>query len=224
MIIVLGDTAWKPSLCGLVANAVMEERGGMVCVWGEDAEGRLKGSCRSDGARSVVSVFTEAKDSLIEFGGHHASGGFSVSREAVHTLPEALKSAAARVDANVSPEERSHDAEILIADVSPALMSELEQLAPFGIGNPKPVFRVREARITFARQFGKDMNHTEVTLVCIRSGVSRRAFQFFRTPTDFTLPPSPGSAADVLATIERDTFRGRGALALRLKDILSPRA
>ena len=222
-ITVLGDTAWKPSLCGLVANAVMEERGGMVCVWGEDAEGNLKGSCRSDGARSVVEVFTCAKEELIEFGGHHASGGFSVSRKAIHTLPEALKAAAAAIEPRVATEAPAHDAEILVADVSPTLMQELDQLAPFGIGNPKPIFRVREARITFARQFGKEMNHTEVTLVCSRSGVSRRGFQFFKIPTDFSLPPSPGSAADVLATIERDTFRGRGALALRLHDILTPR-
>ena len=222
-VIVLGDTTWKPSLCGLVANALMGDRGGMVCVWGEDAEGRLKGSCRSDGTRSVVAVFTEAQEHLIEFGGHHASGGFSVSRDAVHSLPEALSEAAKRVGRETGVEVLPHDADILAGDVSPSFMQELERLAPFGIGNPKPVFRVREARITFARQFGKDMNHTEVTLVCTRSGVSRRGFQFFRTPTDFSLPPSPGSLADVLATIERDTFRGAGALALRLHDILTPR-
>lgn len=222
-VIVLGDISWKPSLCGLVANALMEERRGMVCIWGEDAEGRLKGSCRSDGARSVVEVFTSAKTSLIEFGGHHASGGFSVSREAVHTLPDVLRAVAEGIGSRAETGTPSHDAEILVSDVSPALMRELERLAPFGTGNPKPVFRVCEARITFARQFGKEMNHTEVTLLCARSGVSRRAFQFFKTPTDFTFPPSPGSAADVLATIERDTFRGPGALALRLQDILSPR-
>lgn len=220
---VLGDTAWKPSLCGLVANALMEERGGMVCVWGEDAEGRIKGSCRSDGARSVVEVCAQTKDVFIEFGGHHASGGFSVSRESVHTLGEALTAAAVAIAPKMVSESAEHDAEILVADVSTSLMKDLEQLAPFGMGNPKPLFRVRETRVTFARQFGKNMNHTEVTLVCPRSGASRRAFQFFKTPTDFSQPPSPGISVDVLATIERDTFRGQGALALRLRDILSSR-
>lgn len=222
---VLGDTAWKPSLCGLVANALMEERGGMVCVWGEDALGRLKGSCRSNGTYSVVEVFNEAKEHLIEFGGHHASGGFSVSRDALHTLPEVLFNAATSCASQTCTSATPNDeyVDILLGEVSPIFLQELERLAPFGIGNPKPVFRVRETRITFARQFGKEMNHTEVTLVCPRSGVSRRGFQFFKTPTDFSLPPSPGASADVLATIERDTFRGAGALALRLHDILTPR-
>ncbi len=225
LVTVLGDTTWKPSLCGLVANAVMEERGGMVCVWGEDALGRLKGSCRSDGAHSVVEVFTNAKEHLIEFGGHHASGGFSVSRESIHTLPEMLAEAATSCasEARTNAPNESDYIDILLREVSPDFLRELERLAPFGIGNPKPVFRVRETRITFARQFGKDMNHTEVTLVCTQSGVSRRAFQFFKTPTDFSLLPSPGLSADILATIERDVFRGQGALALRLQDILTPR-
>jgi hypothetical protein len=97
-------------------------------------------------------------------------------------------------------------------------------MAPFGVGNPKPVFRVRNARITFARQFGKDMNHTEVTVVCPESGIQHRAFQFFKTPLDFSLAPSPGTVADVLATLERDAFRGPDALALRLVDIVAPRS
>ena len=168
-------------------------------------------------------MFAKAGDALIEFGGHHASGGFSVSREAVHTLPERLTEAAAELEAR--PKARSHDAdaELLLREVSTTLLNDLSRLAPFGMGNPKPLFRVRSARITFARQFGKEMNHTEVTLVCPESGMQQRAFQYFRTPMDFTVAPSPGTLVDMLATIERDTFRGPERLALRVVDILSPR-
>jgi single-stranded-DNA-specific exonuclease len=76
-VVVLGDVTWKPALLGLVANSIMEERGGVVCIWGANVNGDLKGSARSDGSLSVVDLFTAAKDSFIEFGGHHASGGFS---------------------------------------------------------------------------------------------------------------------------------------------------
>lgn len=223
-VVVLGDAAWKPALLGLVANSIMEDRGGIVVAWGRDANGTLKGSARSDGSISVVELFSKAGNALIEFGGHHASGGFSVSHEAVHTLQETLSRAAAEMD--VAPEEKisDPDAELLLKEVSFALLTDLSRLAPFGIGNPKPVFRVRNTRITFARQFGKDMNHTEVKLVCSESGVQYRGFQFFRTPMDFSLAPSPGTIADILGTLERDTFRGPDALALRIADIVLPRA
>ena len=89
-VVVLGNPEWKPALLGLAANSVVEERGGVVCLWGRDALGRLKGSCRSDGSFSVVELFSNAKDAVEEFGGHARSGGFSVSHERVHGLPEAL--------------------------------------------------------------------------------------------------------------------------------------
>ncbi|MBI5456711.1 single-stranded-DNA-specific exonuclease RecJ [Candidatus Kaiserbacteria bacterium] len=221
-VIVLGDTAWKPALMGLAANSIMGERGGVVCMWGRDANGRLKGSCRSDGSLSVVELFTRASVSFEEFGGHHASGGFSVSHESVHTLHESLSRAAGDLPPANDIEKRDPDAELSLSRVTNVLLKELSQMAPFGIGNPKPLFRVRNTRITFARQFGKDMNHTEVTLVCPDSGAQCRGFQFFKTPMDFTVAPSPDTLVDVLATVERDTFRGPDRLALRLSDIVAP--
>src|SRR3989338_4957707 len=80
-VVVLGNPEWKPALLGLAANSLMNDRGGVVCLWGRDANGKLKGSCRSDGAVSVVDLFVNAGDALEEYGGHAASGGFSVSHE-----------------------------------------------------------------------------------------------------------------------------------------------
>src|SRR5207302_566145 len=47
-VVVLGNPEWKPALLGLAANSIMGERGGVVCLWGRDSNGNLKGSCRSD--------------------------------------------------------------------------------------------------------------------------------------------------------------------------------
>ena len=69
----------------------MSDRGGVVCLWGRDAQGRIKGSCRSDGDVSLVELFANAGDIFEESGGHIASGGFTVSHEKVHGLPEALR-------------------------------------------------------------------------------------------------------------------------------------
>ncbi|OHB18883.1 MAG: single-stranded-DNA-specific exonuclease RecJ [Parcubacteria group bacterium RIFCSPHIGHO2_01_FULL_56_18] len=224
-IVVLGDGDWKPALMGLAANSIMEDRGGIVVMWGKDANGKLKGSARSDGSISVVELFGAAKDSLEEFGGHHASGGFSVSHEAVHTLQENLARAAEVLSGERKEKEaREPDAEIGLAQVSTTLLRDFSRLAPFGMGNPKPLFRVRRTRITFARRFGKEMNHTEVMLICSETGARQRAFQFFRAPSDFTVIPEADTAADLLVTLEKDSFRGENALALRIADIVLPRS
>lgn len=223
-VVVLGDPEWKPSLCGLAANSLMEARGGVVVIWGRDANGRLKGSARSDGTVSVVELFSAAGDALEEFGGHHASGGFSVSHAAVHALQERLADAFSSLPAAPAREEKMPDAEIRLSQVSTTLLQNLSRLAPFGIGNAKPLFRVRRTVITSARRFGKEMNHTEVMLVCSETGAQCRAFQFFRAPSDFTLEPLADRSADLLATVEKDTFRGPDRLALRIADILLPRS
>jgi single-stranded-DNA-specific exonuclease len=71
----VGDPSWKPALLGLAANSVLSGRKGMVCLWGRDASGVIKGSCRSDGTVNVVSVF-QATPVLLEAGGHACAGGF----------------------------------------------------------------------------------------------------------------------------------------------------
>lgn len=217
---VLGDPEWKPALLGLAANSLMEERGGVVCLWGRDATGRLKGSCRSDGSISVVELFSKSGVALDEYGGHAASGGFSVSAETVHTLQESLARAAEDCTSFAPKESGEPDARIALREVAWPLFDQLSQLAPFGAGNAKPLLRLT-ARIAGIKRFGKEKNHIELSLVCSETGFSCRAFQFFKAPEDFSRIPVAGEDVALLATLERDAFRGPARVALRVQDVLS---
>lgn len=222
---VLGDSAWKPALLGLAANSLMQERGGVVCLWGRDAAGNLKGSCRSDGSISLVDLFGNVGDALSQYGGHAQAGGFTVSSEAVHTLPETLAASYAVVSAMregeaVSIVETAFDAALPLSSISHATLKDVSVLAPFGIGNPKPIFHVSDTRIAQVRRFGKEKNHLELILECRSSGRTLRAFDFFKEPEHFTLAPSPGRDVRIFGTLERDSFRGADAIALRIVDVL----
>lgn len=216
-VVVLGDTEWKPALLGLAANSIMSDRGGLVCLWGRDGNGKLKGSCRSDGSVSLIDVFTHARESFEEFGGHAASGGFTLAENSVHTLHESLSAAMDALASDRIERDSSHDALIVLEEVSTTLLTDISRLAPFGIGNKKPVFLVKGARTVSFKRFGKEKNHVEVQLESA-AGKRARAFDFFRSPEDFTHVLAEGVSAQLLATIERDTFRG--GLALRLVDVL----
>jgi single-stranded-DNA-specific exonuclease len=218
---VLGDPDWKPSLCGLAANSIMGERGGVVLIWGRDAMGKLKGSARSDGSISVVELFSKTSGVFEEYGGHHASGGFTVANEAVHTLPDVLRDIAAQLEAPKLEESVSADAILALREVSTVLLRDIAQLAPFGMGKSKPVFRIPRVRIVSVRRFGKEGNHTELSIITPDAYGPQRAFQFFKSPEHFSLKPVPDMEADILATLERDTFRGPDKLALRIVDILA---
>lgn len=217
-VVVLGDPEWKPALLGLAANSILADRSGVVCLWGRDANGKLKGSCRSDGSVSVVELFGAAKENFEEFGGHHASGGFTLVSERVHTLQEDLARSLSSLPEGTERPAVEADALITLREVSPALLRELSQLAPFGIGNAKPIFLIRNACAVSIKAFGKEKNHVEVHFACTETQVKVRAFDFFRATDNFTHLPEAGQPASLLATLERDTFRG--GLALRLKDVL----
>lgn len=217
-VVVLGDTSWKPSLLGLAANSIMQERGGLVCLWGRDANGKLKGSCRSDGSVSLTEIFANGKDLFEESGGHAFSGGFSVSHEVVHTLPERLAQLCATLEEKEIERARTADLSLTLPEISSYLFSEVSRLAPFGTGNPKPLFLVSSTVVSSVKRFGKDNNHVEVNVQCSNTGISMRAFEFFKSPEDFSCVPKAGERARVLASVERDTFRG--GLALRISDIL----
>src|SRR3989338_2575168 len=218
-VVVLGDPDWKPALLGLAANSIMGDRGGIVCMWGRDANGRIKGSCRSDGAMRVVELFTEASEVFEEYGGHAAAGGFSVSAEKDHTLQEALTKAALNLkEKGVTDTSGEHDALVTLREVALPLFRDIQTLSPFGVGNPKPVFCIRNVRVRSPKAFGKEKNHIELNLVCMDTGTEARAFDFFRRAEDFSYLPAAESETRILATIERDTYRG--GLALRLVDVL----
>ncbi len=217
-VVVLGNPEWKPALLGLAANSIMNDRGGVVCLWGRDGNGAIKGSCRSDGSLSVVELFTAAKDSFEEFGGHAASGGFSVVPDKVHTLHEDMARAAKTLPAATAKVPVPHDMTLTLSQVTWPLFRDMARLAPFGMGNPKPTIRISCAKVASLKRFGKEQNHVEVTLACTETGLEQRAYDFFRGPDDFSEAPAVGAETTALVTIERDTFRG--GLALRLLDIL----
>jgi single-stranded-DNA-specific exonuclease len=220
VVVVVGDPKWKPALLGLAANSIMNERGGVVCLWGRDANGNLKGSCRSDGSVAIPDLFLQAGDVFSESGGHEKSGGFSVSPGRAHELQAVLANAAMSLTHSVDTPNRESDASVLIGEISNELYADLTRLSPFGIENPKPLLRIGKCIITDVRRFGKEGAHTELRLECRVSGKSMRAFEFFKAPDNFTYPATRGIEAEVLATLERDSFRG--GLALRLVDIVAP--
>src|SRR5581483_5168433 len=115
--------------------------------------------------------------------------------------------------------DRAHDLTITLPEISWTLYKEVSRLAPFGAENPKPIFLLSNIAIASVKKFGKEQNHVEVTLSS-EWGQRVRAFDFFKTPESFSHTPESGKSAHVMATLERDSFRGPAKLALRIIDIL----
>ncbi|MCF7815948.1 MAG: single-stranded-DNA-specific exonuclease RecJ [Candidatus Pacebacteria bacterium] len=218
-IIVMGSPEWRPSLVGLVASTLAEEFGRPAFLWGRDGKGIIKGSCRSGDVGSVVRLMEEGKKAFLTFGGHHASGGFSVSHESIHTLAETLNAAKEALNTKevaVSEDVRI-DMQITFSDITNDLLRALDVLGPFGIGNPKPLFEIRDVIPDEVITFGKTQNHTKLRFKTDRGRFD--AICFFKLPNEFSILPEEGKKLTLLAHIERSFFMGRLETRLRIIDV-----
>jgi len=209
-IVVMGSTDWRPGVLGLVANKLMETDNVPVFLWGRHGETDLKGSCRSDGTVHVVEMMRAASGVLAGFGGHEMAGGFSLKEERAHELAAALEAAYRQTRREVGEETVFIDLELSLADADRALR-EISQLAPFGVGNPKPLFAFRGALISQLKTFGKHHEHLELML----SDGSRRlsAIAFFSAPEAFQKAPQEGIQCDVIGHLEAG-WNGRARVRL----------
>ncbi len=219
-VIVLGHPEWEPGLLGLAANNLMEEFNRPVFVWGRDTDGKIKGSCRSDGTVSLVELMTRAREGVfLQFGGHAEAGGFTVSSEGIHTLEKELSEVYRAMEKKIKAESVAVDDELLLDDVNWNTYKEVEAFAPFGVENPKPVFLFKNSEIIAVKKFGKQKEHLELEFRNSR-GNKIPAIGFFVGEKDFPkVLLGAGEKVNLVATLEKSVFRNYPELRLRIVDI-----
>jgi single-stranded-DNA-specific exonuclease len=224
-VIVLGNPAWRPALLGLVANSLVEDHGKPVFLWGREEGKDIKGSCRSDGSIHLVKLMERVQPLFKEFGGHTMSGGFSVHSEKIHVLEDELVGAYAAIQASADGEtekdndEEAIDARLTLDDINQKTYDVVNSLAPFGIGNPKPIFMFENIVVDGMKQFGKGSDHIELSFLNSQ-GRKVRAIGFFKQPEDFSYKPLLDRPINLIAHLEKSYFMNRPELRLRIVDIV----
>ncbi len=219
-VIALGDPDWGPALLGLVAGTIADEDARPVFLWGREGGDRFKGSVRSGPHVHALELMRATLDTFVEFGGHAASGGFTVRDDAIFFLEERLTSALAKLqETRTTPEDLTSLADAALApeEVTSAFLKKIQRLAPFGMENQKPLFLLRDVTIRAVTRFGKSEEHRKVTLV-VGEKDSLDAVTFFAKGTVARAVDalSPGDTANLLAHVERDTFSRGQPVRLRL--------
>lgn len=220
-VIVIGNPSWRVGVLGLVASKIAEEYKKPTFVWGSEGSDVIRGSCRVWGNVNLVEVMAKLPDnSLLNFGGHVSAGGFSVSHEEIHFLEDRLLTVFDGIT-NTKENIVNHniDATITLDDVTTENYNIIERLAPYGMGNPKPMFLFTDAPINEIKEFGKEKNHLELIFLNSR-GRPVKAIAFFKTRDSFGRSLTVGEKIQLTATFEKSTFAGRTELRLRIVDII----
>ncbi len=219
-VIVIGHPAWNLGILGLVATKITEEYGKPSFVWGVEEGGLVKGSCRGCGEADVVKLMESISTTFIQFGGHSMAGGFSLKHEEVHFLEERLLGASALTPKAVKiSAEVFTECSLTLSQVTKENYDLISKCAPFGTGNPKPIFKFENIVLQDIRTFGKGKDHIELSFKD-EKGRTIKAIQFFKVPEDFTVSLVPGKTITLLASFDYSVYRGRTELRLRIVDIL----
>jgi single-stranded-DNA-specific exonuclease len=218
-VLVFGSPDWRPSLVGLAANKLAGEYNRPVFIWGKDGNGVYKGSCRSGGGASVVTLMQTVPEVFLEYGGHHVAGGFAVKDEAIFTFGENLNTAMKELgNSAIVAEPTVIDAHLGLDEVNPFLIGQLNQLAPFGMGNKKPLFAFVDVSASSVEVFGKTKEHTKIIFATENGQLE--AIAFFQLPEEFTKTPQVDVPHTLVGHVEQSFFMGRPQIRVRIIDIL----
>ncbi len=138
--IVLHNGDWHPGVIGIVASRLVEKyyRPSVLLT---TIDGIAKGSARSINGFNIYEALQKCDDLLLHFGGHRAAAGLALEIDKVEEFRarfnEVLKSSITSEDLS---EEISIDSKIRFSEITPKFLRILDQFAPFGPGNLRPVF------------------------------------------------------------------------------------
>lgn len=212
-VIVEGGDNWHRGVVGIVASRLLEEFGVpalVISIEGEEA----KGSARAPHGVDLFRCLSECAEVLSHYGGHPRAGGFSLKAADVSRFRELMGEAVARQTGQEPEGQQTVDASVRLSELSLDLLRELEQLAPFGEGNPEPLFLVEQARLSGVEY----LKGLHARLQIMQDGFRYKAIQFGRGDRPASVPEG-AETVNLLIHPERDTWRGEERLNLRVRQV-----
>lgn len=203
-------------IVGLVAGRLREMfwKPFVVCAHKGD---ELVGSCRSVPGFHIKNALDAVEEELLRHGGHEQAAGFSLE-------PERFDAFAGKLREGVGEElgEELLVPRLEVDEYLPQealgweLLEEVEQLAPFGAGNPAPVFVLEGCGIRDVRVMGAGGKHVRIQGEGFPDYLEAVGFHL-REVTDAAR--SQGGPLDLAFQLSANEWRGRRRLQLRLEDL-----
>ena len=217
--IVIDGENWHKGVIGIVASRVVDRYNRPALVIARNGD-EAQGSARSIEAFHLMEALESCASLFTRFGGHAHAAGFALPSDRIPELRAALE---ARASEKLTPEDLQPvlkvDAEIALDEVTPQLFNSVEQLEPFGMGNPEPVFAVTGVRVLAPPRVLKERH---IKMRVRQNGTAgNKIFDVLawrmaeRVQREAVIA---GDVLDIAFTIEQNQHPGFGGLQLSLCD------
>ncbi|HZL36552.1 MAG TPA: DHHA1 domain-containing protein [Tepidisphaeraceae bacterium] len=217
--IVLGAQDWHPGVIGIVASRLVDRYHRPAIMVGL-SNGHGQGSGRSIAGFHLAHALEACGEYLEAFGGHEMAAGLRIETTKFEDFRAAFCEHAGKVmDRQLLVPELKIDCIANLGQISPALVSDLARLGPFGQSNRRPLMVCRNVTIsTPPRRVGKTGDHLQLlirqgekTMKCIAFGYGSRIDQL-----------QQGTVVDLAVEPALNEYNGRTNVELEVKDLQLP--
>jgi len=218
-IIIEGNEKWLAGVAGLIAQKLREEFWRPCFVY-HKAKNFSVGSGRSIPGFNLVKALFQCRRVLEEFGGHAQAAGFTVLNKNLDKFQDLLEKVAfKKIKKKDLIPFLKIDAEIQVEDLNWPVFEEIQRFAPFGQGNPSPLFLLKELKISETRSVGFNNNHLKLSLEKqTKKGIKRfKAIGFGLT--GFCDRIKTGDRIDTVFELIADEWNGTKELQLKIIDL-----
>ncbi len=211
--LVLSSDNWHVGVVGIVASRLVEQFGCPVVLVSLDGqEGR--GSARGVTGTHLYEAMASCSQYLVTFGGHRMAAGLTIMRENLDDFRRSFANAILKQkEQGATGKVYSVDAQVQPSSWTPSMVRALLSMAPFGLGNPEPVFLAKNLLIRSARTVGKEPPY-HLKAVASEGGSSWDVIGFRMGQRLSEVE----KYSDILYTPEFNTWDGQTSIQLRLLD------
>lgn len=216
-VLVLAKEGWNVGVVGIVASRLVEMFYRPTLVLGIDPQkGTAKGSARSIAGFDMYEALTACRELLPHYGGHTMAAGMTLPVANLDPLRQKLNELAGEW---LAPDDfiplTKVDVAMELEEINLDAVEQLQQLAPFGMGNPTPLVMLREVEASGMRVIGRDENHLKCTLTGRKNSVDAIGFQWAHVTRHVT----PKAKFQVLGELSVNEWNGNRKPQLIIRDL-----
>ena len=207
---------WHKGVIGIVASRLIEKYYRPTLVFTKSGD-MLAASARSVKGFDVYNALQECEEFIEQFGGHKYAAGLTLRPENYTNFKDKFEEVVERtIDTKLLTPEISVDAAIDFSEITPKFFRIIQQMAPFGPLNMKPVFSSISVRDNgYGKQVGANKAHLKLNLF---QGDNKKTFNAigFNLGTKMEFVQND---FDVAYALDENEWNGHKNLQLVLKDI-----
>ena len=217
-VIVVAGEGWHRGVIGIVASKLVDAFHRPAIVISTDGD-VAHGSCRSIPSFNMLGALESCGEVMSKFGGHKQAAGLTMASTRVRELRARVNDYA---DGCLQPDDLRPriwiDGALGFRSIDEQMASELTSLAPFGAGNPRPIFRTSGVEIVDGPRRLKE-RHLKMAFRQdgrVMRGIAWRASEREEFVAEHR------TAIDLAFSLEQDTWEGERYLQLSIADFKAP--